>query len=90
MLTAFDINSFYLLLSETVILSVVATDGGGRMGYANVTITVNDVNDNVPVFSMSLYTMSVIEEEVDVLVGSVLAFDADSLLNGAVSKQIRS
>ena len=60
------------------------------MGYANVTITVNDVNDNVPMFSMSLYTMSVIEEEVDVLVGSVLAFDADSLLNGAVSKQIRS
>ena len=60
------------------------------MGYANVTITVNDVNDNVPMFSMSLYTMSVIEEEVDVLVGSVFAFDADSLLNGAVSKQLRS
>ena len=63
---------------------------GGRMGYANVTITVNDVNDNVPMFSMSLYTMIVIEEEVDVLVGSVFAFDADSLLNGAVSKQLRS
>ena len=60
------------------------------MGYTNVTITVGDVNDNAPTFSMSLYSMSVIEEEMDVLVGSVFAFDADSLLNGAVSKQLWS
>ena len=84
MLTAFDINSFYLLLSETVILSVVATDGGGLMGYANVTITVGDLNDNAPRFDQSIYTFTVIEEEMDAFVGSVVATDMDDLENGEV------
>ena len=71
-------------------LSVVATDGGGRMGNANVIITVDDVNDNPPVFDMLLYTMIVIEEEINVFVGSVVATDVDSLPNGAVRKQMWS
>ena len=56
------------------------------MGYANVTITVTDVNDNAPVFSIGRYTFTVIEEEMDALVGSVLANDSDYSQNGLVSK----
>lgn len=67
-------------------LSVIATDGGGRMGNANVTITVNDVNDNPPMFNVSTYTFTVLEEEVDAFVGSVFATDADDLRNGVVCK----
>ena len=67
-------------------LSVVATDGGGLMGYANVTITVNDINDNAPVFGMNRYTLTVIEEQMDAVVGSVSANDTDHSQNGAVCK----
>ena len=67
-------------------LSVVATDGHGRMGNANVTITVDDVNDNAPMFNVSTYTFTVIEEEMNVFVGSVFATDADDLQNGIVCK----
>ena len=54
------------------------------MRYANVTITVTDVNDNAPVFSMGRYTFTVIEEEMDALVGSVLANDSDYSQNELV------
>ena len=74
------------IFRDTIIVTVVATDGGGLMGYANVTITVTDVNDNAPVFSMGRYTFTVIEEEMDALVGSVLANDSDYSQNGLVSK----
>jgi len=56
------------------------------MGYANVTITVTDVNDNAPVFSMRRYTFTVVEEEMNAFVGSVLATDLDYSQNGLVSK----
>ncbi|XP_035677124.1 protocadherin Fat 4-like [Branchiostoma floridae] len=37
-------------------LTVTATDGGGRVDTATVTITVNDVNDNTPACTPSLLT----------------------------------
>ena len=61
-------------------LSVVATDGGGRTGYANVTIRVLDIDDMVPEFTLSQYkafefenvpagttiaTVSAIDEDID-------------------------
>ena len=54
------------------------------MGYANVTITVDDVNDNAPVFSIDTYTFTVVEEEIDAFVGSVSANDPDYSQNGRV------
>ena len=57
------------------------------MGYANVTITVGDLNDNAPTFNRSIYTFTVIEEEMDAFVGSVFATDMDNLENGAVCKR---
>ena len=58
------------------------------MGYANVTITVDDVNDNTPVFSIAEYSFTVIEEEMGALVGSVFATDTDHLQNGAVRRYV--
>ena len=54
------------------------------MGYADVNITVNDVNDNAPEFTMLRYTLTVVEEEMDALVGSVSATDVDYMQNGTV------
>ena len=65
-------------------LSIVATDGGGRTGYANATINVTDVNDNSPEFATPRYLLNVIEEEVNMTVGTVSAMDADDLQNGIV------
>jgi len=76
----YTFNSF----RNTVVLSIVATDGGGHMGYANVTIIVNDVNDNAPVFTPPIYTFMVIEEQMGTFVGSVSANDMDYLQNGTV------
>ena len=56
------------------------------MGYTNVTITVNDVNDNAPVFSMNRYTLTVIEEQMDAFVGGVSATDSDYSQNGIVRR----
>ena len=54
------------------------------MGYANVTVTINDLNDNAPMFSMLSYTLTVVEEEMDAFVGSVTATDRDYEENGTV------
>ena len=56
------------------------------MGYTNVTITVNDVNDNAPVFSMNRYMLTVIEEQMDAFVGAVSANDSDYSQNGIVCR----
>uniref|UniRef100_A0A665T2A5 FAT atypical cadherin 3a n=1 Tax=Echeneis naucrates TaxID=173247 RepID=A0A665T2A5_ECHNA len=39
-----------------------ATDGGGRWCCAEVRLTVTDVNDNPPIFTLSQYTASVYED----------------------------
>ena len=73
-----------IAIRETVTLIIIATDGGGRTGNASVLITINDENDNVPVFNQSLYQMSVTEEEENAVVGTVYATDPDYLQNGMV------
>ena len=42
------------------------------------------MNDNAPVFSMNRYTLNVIEEQMDIVVGSVSANDLDNSQNGVV------
>ncbi|NWX10848.1 PCDB4 protein, partial [Caloenas nicobarica] len=70
------------------ILSVVAADGGSPSLTTTQTFTVDisDVNDNAPVFSQTLYTMYVRENNVPtVLVGAVSAADADVGPNAKVT-----
>ncbi|KAK3099187.1 hypothetical protein FSP39_000709 [Pinctada imbricata] len=68
-------------------LHVVAQDGGSpkRSGVLVVNVTVEDVNDNKPIFSYPQYNITVLE---NVSVGNVLiqvsARDDDEGLNGAV------
>ena len=48
-------------LTPSFQFSVVARDGGGRIGTARVEVTVEDVNDNAPQFQQTTYSGSVIE-----------------------------
>ncbi|XP_065705356.1 protocadherin beta-15-like [Patagioenas fasciata] len=70
------------------ILSVTAADAGSPPLTSTQTFTVDisDVNDNAPVFSQTLYTMYVRENNVPtVLVGTVTAADADTGSNAKVT-----
>ena len=61
------------------VLIIQATDKGGLFGLTRVALTVTDVNDNAPVFSKSVYAVTVSE---DVGIGPILltlsASDKDS------------
>lgn len=48
-------------LTPSFQFSVVARDGGGRIGTARVDVTVEDVNDNAPRFLQRNYSDSIIE-----------------------------
>ncbi|XP_054980725.1 cadherin-related family member 2 [Sorex araneus] len=66
-------------LDGRIVLTVNVSDCGNPVlsTLVNVTITVEDINDNSPVFSLSSYNFSVNERESDVQVGVVDAWDAD-------------
>ncbi|XP_069056290.1 protocadherin Fat 1 isoform X2 [Pleurodeles waltl] len=62
--------------------SVKATDGGGRFCQADVILTLEDVNDNPPVFSSDPYTITVFENtEPKTFLARVQATDSDAGLN---------
>ena len=42
-------------MTETYVLDISATDGGGRVAYTKVKVTLDDTNDNAPVFSLPQY-----------------------------------
>lgn len=55
-----------------------ATDGGGRWSRAEVRLTVTDVNDNPPIFTLSQYTASVYEDTTPkALLTRIQAIDPD-------------
>ena len=66
---------------ETVdkyMLTVRATDGGGRSCTSQVYITLSDVNDNAPVFTMSSYQVMIPEDaQVNTLLTRMTAIDSD-------------
>ncbi|XP_071105206.1 cadherin-23-like [Haliotis cracherodii] len=65
---------------STIVLVVVATDGGTKPKSSNltVTITVEDINDNSPTFKNSSYSSSISEASgLDTPVVKVQATDAD-------------
>ncbi|XP_021483506.1 cadherin-related family member 2 [Meriones unguiculatus] len=66
-------------LEGRIVLTVRVSDCGepSLSTEVNVTITVEDINDNLPVFSQPSYEFFVKERDPGVLVGTVKAWDAD-------------
>ncbi|XP_029439927.1 cadherin-related family member 2 isoform X2 [Rhinatrema bivittatum] len=78
-------------LNGKIVLLVRAYDLGEpqQETFVNVTITVEDLNDNAPEFSSERYQFSVKERERGVFVGSVNATDRDQTeVNNRISFQI--
>ncbi|TRZ09525.1 hypothetical protein HGM15179_017576 [Zosterops borbonicus] len=70
-----------------VAFSITAVDGGTppRSGTALIRVVVLDVNDNIPVFTQTLYKVSVMENNSqDTLVVTVSASDLDAGTNGEI------
>lgn len=71
---------------ERKIHLVVLAENGQQTAYARVTITMQDVNDNAPVFKQSYYRTAVWEGQIhNTYVMQVLATDSDSGANGQIS-----
>ncbi|XP_036372790.1 protocadherin Fat 1a isoform X3 [Megalops cyprinoides] len=71
--------------TEVYQLTARALDGGGRSCEAQVRITVEDVNDNVPQFAADPYAVTVFENtEVGTFVAKLQATDLDLGANGEV------
>ncbi|XP_061786129.1 protocadherin beta-16-like [Nerophis lumbriciformis] len=71
-----------------IMLSLTAYDGGSpqRSGTVVIHVTVLDANDNVPVFSQTVYKASLPENSpLDTLVITVSASDADEGLNSEIT-----
>lgn len=66
-------------LEGRIVLTVIVADCGkpSLSTNVNVTITVEDINDNLPVFNQSSYEFSVWERVPGAWVGTVKAWDAD-------------
>ncbi|EDO34817.1 predicted protein [Nematostella vectensis] len=72
-------------------LVVRATDGGGKEVTSSLTVILDDVNDNAPVFSRPEgYTFEVQEGGVGLSVGTVQATDRDSGINAATLYSLKS
>ncbi|NXF42240.1 PCDBE protein, partial [Nyctibius bracteatus] len=74
-----------------VAFTVTAVDGGTppRSGTALIRVIVLDINDNIPVFTRSLYKVRVLENSSqDTLVVAVSASDLDSGTNGEIAYSI--
>uniref|UniRef100_A0A8D2CNJ4 Cadherin-related family member 2 n=1 Tax=Sciurus vulgaris TaxID=55149 RepID=A0A8D2CNJ4_SCIVU len=75
-------------LGGRIVLTVRVSDCGvpSFSTDVNVTINVEDINDNLPIFSQSSYQFFVKERELGVLVGVVEAWDADQTeINNRIS-----
>ena len=69
-------------------LTVAVTDNGDPplMAYARITVTVLDINDHIPMFPYSFYTISVPEDtSVDSTIFTAQAFDRDAGSNSQLS-----
>ncbi|XP_072924044.1 protocadherin Fat 4-like [Hemitrygon akajei] len=74
-------------------LTLFAEDGGVplRSGKAQVTITVKDANDNSPVFSQSVYSVSLLESAaIGTLIITANASDLDVGSNGEITYSLSS
>ncbi|XP_043924979.1 putative protocadherin beta-18 isoform X1 [Protopterus annectens] len=90
-------NNFYRLVTDGQLdrekvseynITVTAVDDGSPplSSTAVIQVQISDINDNPPVFSKTLYTMQVSENnKPGALIGSVMATDKDSAENAQVS-----
>ncbi|XP_062841144.1 cadherin-related family member 2 [Trichomycterus rosablanca] len=72
-------------------VQVVAQDAGVAefVSTATVTITVNDINDNIPQFNEGMYELSVFEHcDNGTIVGTVTATDEDELDDGLLTYRL--
>ena len=74
----YEQQSYYLI-------GVTATDGGGKLAYCLLNITVLDVNDNPPVFLTSDYEVRIPQDHSPgIFIVQPLAEDADSGVNRVI------
>lgn len=74
---------------QQISLTVRVTDSGNNFDIANISITVLDMNDNVPVFDNASYSVNVSENApVNYSLITVTATDADSSSNGLITYDI--
>ncbi|KAG7314164.1 hypothetical protein KOW79_022660 [Hemibagrus wyckioides] len=74
---------------EREIHLVVLAENGHHSSHARVTVTLQDLNDNAPVFKQSYYRTAVWEGQIpNTYVMQVLAVDADSGVNGQIDYSI--
>ncbi|KAL6475987.1 hypothetical protein MHYP_G00144860 [Metynnis hypsauchen] len=76
---------------KVMIVEVVATDASNRdfVSTATVTIQINDINDNIPVFDEQAFKLSVEEHCANgTIVGTVTATDADELDEGLLTYRL--
>nr|XP_006825997.1 PREDICTED: protocadherin Fat 4-like [Saccoglossus kowalevskii] len=75
------------------VLAVTVSDNGTPVMAADVdvTVNVNDVNDNIPLFTMETYTFNVLENSAaGTLVNTIVATDLDEAENGRIIYSIVS
>ena len=80
-------------IKDSYLIQVVAKDGGSpqKQSILHVHIIVRDVNDNAPIFSKSIYNVSVKNEPSETLPIIVIsATDKDSGQNGKISYRFSS
>uniref|UniRef100_A0ABM0N157 Protocadherin Fat 4-like n=1 Tax=Saccoglossus kowalevskii TaxID=10224 RepID=A0ABM0N157_SACKO len=78
-------------ITDQYILEITATDGGDTplTGTVTLSITVEDVNDNTPIFSQDIYTTSILENiNIGTSVFTVIATDIDSGANSNIEYNI--
>ena len=72
-------------------IGVIASDGGNRQDYCQLTINIIDENDNAPAFTLNSYNTSVSNNApLGTFVVQVQASDGDSGANGELSYSINS
>ena len=74
-------------------VTVMAVDGGSPVSLATevtVFITVLDIDDSAPIFSMATYSGSILEEQTEVVILQVIAMDTDSPPNNPINFTIIS
>ena len=71
---------------QQINLTVRAIDPAGNFSIANISITVLDMNDNVPIFNSTVYSINLSENtSVNSLILTVTATDADFSSNGLIT-----
>ncbi|XP_053366677.1 protocadherin alpha-3-like [Clarias gariepinus] len=74
------------------LLRLTAFDGGNppKSGTLDIIVSVTDVNDNTPVFTQEIYTVTLNENvPIGTIIASVNASDADDGLNGEIEYTLR-